>query len=140
MGAPRDIRAFLRRPTRKEWNQELLDGWAGPDGSTLSDDAILGVRIGIMSPEFTYVDLPANRHDWYYRLARRYRLPSSWRQRADGKYRDMCRRMTSLAFRRNRFRRWIAWLIAGERYFALRIGARFAWTRKAERRLKAWVG
>ena len=48
-------------------------------------------RVEIVGGRFLYamhVDTSAGRHDWYYRLARRLRLPRSWRRAADQWYRD----------------------------------------------------
>ena len=131
---------FISRPSRGEWDAEFRLGWKGPDGSSMSTDKIMGVRIGITSPCYQYVDLPANRHDWMYRLARRLRLPESWRATADTLYRDLC-----IARCRAELRGWrrplfpMAWFRAWARYAALRMGARFAWTGKAKRRRTAWL-
>lgn len=135
---PRDIVAFLARPTEAAWMREIRDGWAGPDGSTVSTDSIFGIKVGETSPSYEYVDLPANRHDWYYRLARRYRLPSRWRLNADVAYRR-------LAIERCReglygWRRRVAYARIWGRYGALRAGAYMAWSKRAQRRHLAWNG
>ena len=108
----------------------------------MSTDKIMGVRIGLTGPEHEYVDLPANRHDWYYRLGRRFNLPASWRKAADAMYRDMCIYLCKLAL--TGWKRWsiypIAFVRAHARYAALRTAARFAWTAKAITRAAAWKG
>jgi hypothetical protein len=130
---------FLARPTRAAWMAELLDGWLGPDGSSWSTDTIMGVRIGITSLDYEHVDLPANRHDWYYRLGRKLRLPESYRAAADAVYRDLCIERCKAELtgvRRAMFP--LAWSRAWTRYAALRVGARYAWTEKAKQRNAAW--
>jgi hypothetical protein len=87
---PRTLEEFLRFPTRDEWVAELINGWAGPDGSSNSPDDLMGVRIGVTSRSYTHAHLPANLHDWRYRLGRRYRLPHAWKLAADAEYRDGC--------------------------------------------------
>lgn len=142
MPRPISVDVFIQKPSYEEWLAELRDGWPGPDGSSMSTDKIMGVRIGITGPEYEYADLPANRHDWYYRLGRRYRLPESWRREADRRYRDMCIYLCKLAL--TGWRRWTVYPIAKARaharYTALRTAARFAWTGKAKARAEAWNG
>ncbi len=135
---PQSIETFIARPRAGAWNQELRAGWAGPDGSSMSTDTIMGVRIGITSRSYKYVDLPANRHDWYYRLGRRYRLPSGYRAAADWSYCGLCIRRcrAELAWWSPLF--WVAWVRSIARYIALRFAARFAWTQKAKTRRVAW--
>lgn len=82
------LQEFLQRPTPEAWQAELDAGWPGPDGSTASTDSIFGVTIGVSSPSYAHVDLPANRHDWHYRLIRRLGLGPEFRQAADAAYRD----------------------------------------------------
>ena len=128
---------FLAEPTRRQWEFELRLGWSGPDGSTASTDHICGVRIGKKDPDYVYHNLPANRHDWQYRLARRTRLPKEFRILADEMYRDGCIwrvesadigwTLTKIAAARS----WI-------RYYTLRAAARFAWTAKAKERNECW--
>ena len=130
---------FLARPTRNRWQAELGAGWFGPDGSSMSTDTICGVRIGVTSSEWMNVDLPANRHDWYYRLGRRYRLGPKYREVADRAYRDMC-----LACVRRSLSRWnpLRYVAVGRchaRYAGLRAGARYAFTKKAKVRLDNWT-
>lgn len=102
----------------------------------------MGIRIGITSTSYDYVDLPANRHDWLYRLARRFRLPDAWRKAADALYRDMC--LERCREELTGWRRWslwpVAWARCHARHAALRTGARFAWTGKAKLREECWSG
>lgn len=139
---PLTLERFLYRPTLEQWLEELADGWDGPDGSSLSTDTICGVRIGVTSASYAHVDLPANRHDWYYRLARRLRLPERFRRGADRVYRDLCiaRLRAELTGWRRAPRRVVGIARAHARYAALRAGARFAWTQQAKRRATAWSG
>jgi hypothetical protein len=129
---------FLKRPTHKEWQRELDLGWRGSDGSSSSTDTIMGVRIGITSDSYEYVDLPGNRHDFYYRLGRRLRLSGEFRKAADKVYRDLCIStcLEELAWYRPFF--WIAFWRAWGRYIGLRVGARFAWTQKAKVGATKW--
>lgn len=57
-------------PTEDEWAAELESGWAGSNGSSVSLDDIEGVRIGLTSRAYR-PDLPANLHDYQYRVLRR---------------------------------------------------------------------
>ncbi len=152
---------FLRRPTRKEWEREIELGWPGPDGSSMSTDKIMRVRIGVTSPSYRHVDLAANRHDWYYRRARRFQaehgesVPESYRAGADAIYRALCIAecyavlvcwprgphplcwtlplvLVSLVYP-------LALVRCHCRYFALRFAARFAWTAKAKTRNATWA-
>jgi hypothetical protein len=128
---------FLARPTRNRWQAEVGAGWRGPDGSSMSTDTICGVRIGVTSDRWEDCDLPANRHDWYYRLGRRYRLGKLYRVVADRAYRDMC-----LQFVRRDLGHWnpLRYVAVGRchaRYAGLRIGAAGAFTKKARRLVKA---
>lgn len=141
MRKPKTLASFLRRPNHKSWLDQLDDGWPGPDGSSMSTDTIMGVRIGITSPCYKHVDLPANRHDWMYRLARRYRLPDEWRKYADMRYRDMCWVCCKAGLRGwKRALLPAAWARCHARYIGLRAGAKFAWTKKAKLRKEAWQG
>ena len=75
MPRPQDIQAFLAPPTREMWDQMIRDGWAGPEGSSMSRDHIAGVRIGRTGAAFADAFenghwLPANLHDWAYLLGR----------------------------------------------------------------------
>lgn len=139
MPKPSSLYTFLRRPTWAEWEAELEAGWAGSDGSSMSTDTIMGVRIGTTSQSCHHVDLPGNRHDWYYRLGRRWRLPAAWRREADRAYRRMCVRACHDALGPGNPLFWVAWVRSWVRYFGLRVGARFAWTQKARLRRAAWM-
>ena len=116
----------MRRPTRDEWEAELNLGWAGPDGSSSSLDDIEGVRIGITSRDYRHVDLPANRHDFYYRLGRKHQLGLEYRKAADVYYRDACiaRVASTLIGWRVKVGKARAWM----RYVALRAFGGVAWT------------
>lgn len=141
MPRPRDLEDFVERPSMAEWNAELRRGWSGPDGSSRSTDTIMGVRIGITSRSYRWVNLPANRHDWYYRLGRRWRLPESWRREADRRYRDLCLALVRLSLVGWRAPlRPLAVARCHARYAVLRVAARFAWTQKAKGRNAAWKG
>jgi hypothetical protein len=106
----------------------------------MSTDTIMLVRIGITSPSYDYVDLPANRHDWLYRLGRRYKLPESWRRAADAKYRDLCIARCRDVLGAWNPAYWVAVTRCHGRYAFLRTMATFAWTRKAVLRAVAWNG
>jgi hypothetical protein len=137
---PKTIATFLRPPSYRAWQKELEAGWPGPDGSSMSTDTIMGVRIGLTSPSYEHSDLPANRHDWMYRLARRWRLPEAWRVPADKIYRDLCQERCRKELKGWR-RGWLLPLALGRchfRYACLRAGATFAWTGKAKLRKDAW--
>lgn len=58
------------RPSESQWAAELASGWRGSDGSTLSLDQIEGIEIGRTGSEYL-PDLPANLHDFLYRVIRR---------------------------------------------------------------------
>ena len=141
MPRPPTAADFVRRPTAAEWRAELEAGWPGPDGSSMSTDTIMGVRIGTTSRSFRHVDLPANRHDYYYRLARRHRLPEEWRRWADFVYASLC-----VEACRTELRGWrrplfpAAWARSWVRFAVLRAAARFAWTQRAKLRGEAWKG
>lgn len=143
MGAhgPQRLDTFMRLPREVDWLHQIHLGWSGPDGSSLSTDTICGVRIGVTSDSFFYSGLPANLHDWRYRLARKYRLPDEWRKPADQAYRDDC-----IAACRSNLIRWkkpllpIALARCHARYAGLRAGARFAWTKLAKVRKDRWHG
>tara|TARA_R110000824_G_scaffold21496_6_gene80073 strand:- start:4415 stop:4789 length:375 start_codon:yes stop_codon:yes gene_type:complete len=81
---------FMRIPTRLDWNREIEFGWPGPDGSTASTDHMMGVKIGVTSKAFEHSTLPANLHDWRYRLGRENGLGGNYRRVADVAYRDDC--------------------------------------------------
>lgn len=98
----------------------------------------MGVRIGISSPDYKYVDLPANRHDWYYLLGRSFELPDEYRRAADLAYRDLCMERLSAALEGPML--LIGHLRCHARYVALRLGAKFAWTSRAAARRAAWTG
>jgi hypothetical protein len=138
MQRPLTVAEFLRRPTPEEWEWARQRGWAGPDGSSASTDLIFGVRIGITSTDYSYVDLPANRHDWYYQLGRWFRLPEHFRRAADRVYRDLCLEEVRAHLEGPMLR--LAILRCHARYVGLRTGARFAWTRRARRLRSAWRG
>ncbi|MCP3983085.1 MAG: hypothetical protein GY723_01775 [bacterium] len=87
---PQEIEAFLARPTRSQWEAQLELGWGGSDGSTAASDRVGGVAIGATSREHADIDLPANRHDWYYELGRTFDLDGQFRKAADDAFRDMC--------------------------------------------------
>ena len=117
--------AYALRPTPGQWEAEVTAGWEGPDGSSCSTDDIMGIRIGITGPEYEYIDLAANRHDWYYRLGRRLRLSRKHRKVADSWYRDRCIEITDAALIG-----WRAYAARGRarvRYYVLRAVGGFAW-------------
>lgn len=58
------------KPTFEQWQAELASGWTGSDGSTSSLDDIEGVQIGVTGTDHR-PDLPANHHDFDYRVLRR---------------------------------------------------------------------
>ncbi len=87
---PEGVEAFLARPTRSEWQAQLDLGWGGSDGSTGAPDRVGGVPIGATSRAHGDVDLPANRHDWYYEIGRTYRLDERFRKAADDAFLAMC--------------------------------------------------
>lgn len=120
---------FMALPTKRQWQRELNGGWAGPDGSSQSLDDIMGVRIGVTSTRWEDSRLPANLHDWRYRLGRRYGLPGSYRKVSDAAYRDDCAARTDAALVgwRRRVARWRA----AVRYRILRLAGRPAWTHEA---------
>ncbi len=90
MARDRRMEKFLRPPTKKQWDDELARGWDGPDGSSASTDNIGGIVIGTTSKKFSDSKLPANFHDWLYRLGRRKGLHRRFRKAADKAYRDWC--------------------------------------------------
>jgi hypothetical protein len=124
---PVTLEEFLCPPTLEEWEAEIAAGWPGPDGSTSSLDDVEGVRIGISSPDFMWALLPANLHDWRYRLSRRCGgLPKAWRQAADAAYRDGCAQRV-----RETLIGWRVWAGARRaevRYVGLRWFGRFVWS------------
>jgi hypothetical protein len=78
---------FLREPTKLQWCREITEhGWRGPDGSSCSLDAIMGIRIGIKDPRYEFHLLPANAHDWRHQLGRRLDLPWEWSIPSDHLY------------------------------------------------------
>ena len=135
---PFTLRMFTRLPTAEEWRSEIDDGWPGPDGSSSSTDTIMGVRIGVTSASVKFVHLPANHHDWMYRLGRKFNLGAPWRLAADICYRDGCLKLVKETFA------WYnpAWTIGVARcwvrYAGLRAGAKFAFTKKALIREDTW--
>lgn len=138
LARPASVEDFLRCPTAEEWAEALAHGWAGPDGSTASTDLIFGVRIGVTSPDYAYAGLPANRHDWWYLLGRTFELPEEYRAAADCGYRDLCIARLRAHLEGPVLALGIARCHA--RYVALRLGARYAWTRRAARLNAAWSG
>jgi len=90
MAVAMNIFAFMQAPRQMEWEAAITEGWPGPDGSSASTDHIMGVRIGVTSPEYEHHELPANRHDWRYHLGRTYCLPEGHRRAADVAYRKDC--------------------------------------------------
>lgn len=63
-------RLMAGAPPRPEfWAAELTSGWPGSNGSSCSTDTMCGVRIGRTSPEHS--TLPADVHDFWYRVLRR---------------------------------------------------------------------
>lgn len=125
---PETLEDFLRLPTYIEWEAELADGWNGPDGSSSSLDRIFGVLIGATSRAFLLSRLPANMHDWRYRLSRRCGgLPKAWRQRADLDYARGCVTKVRMA----NLKPAVLALALGacwNRYAALRLAGGAAWT------------
>jgi hypothetical protein len=120
------IDKFLEIPTQEQWEAELEDGWDGPDGSSLSTDHMMGIRIGETSPDYKYHRLPANLHDWRYHLGRKYGLHGHHRHAADVAYREDCidyitRRLDG------RTMETIGIIRAWVRYYALRVFGRAAW-------------
>jgi hypothetical protein len=98
----------------------------------------MGVRIGKTSNNWMDCYLPANHHDWMYRLGRKFKLGPAWRLAADIVYRDGC-----LKFVRRDLAWWnpalpIAVSRCWARYAGLRVGARLAWTKKAIQRQIRW--
>ena len=131
LSEPSTIKKFLAKPSWFNWAEELDAGWPGPDGSSCSLDDIQGVRIGITSRSYRHADLAANRHDWYYRLGRRFRLGHKFRKAADAWYRDRCIEQineTIIGFSR---RMGVA--RAHARYYGLRVGGWIAWRKPAQR-------
>lgn len=57
-------------PTREEWLAEVSSGWPPCDGSSASLDDLEGILIGCSGDEYR-PDLPANLHDYHYRVIRR---------------------------------------------------------------------
>jgi hypothetical protein len=122
---PGSAEDFLRRPTRSQWLAALRTGWTGPDGSSCSFDVIQGVRIGRSGPGFEHAHLPANRHDWFYELGRRFGLPESYRRLADLDYRESCKDTLRSVLEGPSL--WFGLLRCHLRYVALRLGGRRAW-------------
>lgn len=60
------------RPTKVDWADERASGWYGSDGSSCSFDSLFGVEIGKSSAAY-HPELPANLHDFRYRVIRRLR-------------------------------------------------------------------
>jgi len=121
-----DIEEFLAMPTEDQWDAGIDAGWAGPDGSSMSTDHMMGVRIGITHPSYKYHKYPANLHDFRYFIGRTFKLPRRFRLAADVEYRERCieyidrrldgKTMTALGIVR-------AWV----RYYALRLFGWRAW-------------
>lgn len=57
-------------PTAQEWYAETESGWPPCDGSSCSLDDVEGIRVGISGGDYR-PDLPANHHDYDYRVIRR---------------------------------------------------------------------
>lgn len=57
-------------PSAEQWHGERQSGWCGSNGSSASLDDIEGIEIGTTSREYR-PDLPANLHDYHYRVIRR---------------------------------------------------------------------
>jgi len=131
------LSGFLAAPRPDQWTWAIAAGWPGPDGSSMSTDRICGVRIGIQSPAYEYHALPANRHDWRYLLGRLCGLPEAFRAAADRGYRDGCLAEVRLHIGGPMLA--IAIARCHLRYAGLRLGARFAWTRRTRAREAAWV-
>lgn len=62
----------LLEPGEIAWESELRSGWPGPDGSSCSLDNVEGIKIGETTRDYR-PDLPANLHDFRYRVIRRLR-------------------------------------------------------------------
>ena len=84
------VEEFMQHPTIERWLEEISEGWEGPNGSSMSSDHIMGVRIGEASTNFAHSGLPANLHDYRYRLGRRLKLGPGHRKAADAAFRDEC--------------------------------------------------
>jgi len=117
---------FLKQPTRKEWDAEIEAGWPGPDGSSASTDHIMGIQIGISSPDWKFSRMPANLHDWRYHLGRSRALHRHHRAAADREYRDDCIRVLQERLD-GRIMTGIGIARAWARYYALRLFGRAAW-------------
>jgi hypothetical protein len=57
-------------PSPEHWACELASGWQGSDGSSASLDDIEGIRVGKTGRDYL-PGLPANLHDFHYRVIRR---------------------------------------------------------------------
>lgn len=116
---------FLAEPTERDWLHEMaVFGWPGPNGSSASLDAVMGVLIGKKSPKYEYHQLPANLHDWRYQLGRRLRLPWEWSIPADAAYRDGCLERVRAALVGPWL--WLAVFFCHARYVGLRFHAHYA--------------
>ncbi|KKL25338.1 hypothetical protein LCGC14_2406300 [marine sediment metagenome] len=120
----RRMERFLRLPTKEEWTSELENGWDGPDGSSASTDNIGGIVIGKTSRSFYSSELPANLHDWYYRLGRRKGLHRRFRKAADKSYRNGCLEKVSILVG---WAGWKARMRCRTRYQGLRLFGWRAW-------------
>ena len=129
---------FLKPPTKRRWLEEIRAGWPGPDGSSFSTDTICGVRIGVTSADWEYRKLPANLHDWRYRLGRAGQLGGEYRQRADELHRDDLLRTVRGQLSYWNPLRYVAVTRCHARYAFLRAGARRAFTKAAKVRAAKW--
>lgn len=138
----RDNAFSMRIPEADEWAAEIWCGWAGPNGSSYSRDDILGVRIGVTTREYT-VYLPANLHDFRYRVIRRLAqfgkvlAPEADRLRllAD---REHLSELRKALIELPRHVRPLGYAMAARRYLALRWFAGFAAKPRLEERYMAW--
>ena len=127
--APSTVREFLADPTDAQWESHKT--WAGPDGASWCPDRLMGVRIGVVSPDYAYRTYPANMHDWRYRLGRVGDLPASWRKRADAQLKYDIRDhlynngIGGVAYA-------IGWVAAAAIYWVVRVMGWFAWYGDAE--------
>jgi len=125
-----------RIPTASEWVAEVALGFRS-DGSTWSTDHVQGVRIGQTGTAYR-PELPANLHDYRYRVIRRLvycrhideRTRVAMRHAADlAHWEDLRFRVRSLPT----LRRWIAFRRCAVRYYMVRLTAdRFTLPRSGE--------
>lgn len=126
MAAVMSLPSFMRMPRQMEWDAALAEGWPGPDGSSSSTDHIMGVRIGVTSPDFEYHGYAANLHDWRYYLGRTYALPARYRHAADVEYRENCIKQIEAALD-GRIMIFLGTVRAWVRYYTLRLFGGVAW-------------